>query len=81
MAVGPGKYDQYAQEIIEKTGAEVVAVIVLKHGGACGFAVKTTHPSLTLMLPGLLRDVADGIEAEVAQDVKQIRKEMGEHPA
>lgn len=66
MTVGPGKYDDLATYVREQAEAEVVAVIVVGGNKGAGFSVQSTAPELMLVLPRLLRRLAEGIEAEDA---------------
>lgn len=64
MAVGPGKYDDYATTV--RLGARAKGVILLVLGGekGSGFSVQADGPT-TLQLPALLRNIADQIEADL----------------
>lgn len=63
MAIGPGKYDDYATTV--RLGARAQGVILLVLGGdkGSGFSVQADGPT-TLQLPSLLRNIADQIEAD-----------------
>jgi len=69
MANGPGRYDDLCTEIREKAEAEGVILLIFngKHGQ--GFCCQLPMPH-TLMVPHLLREVADQIEEEM-KGVKQ----------
>ena len=61
--VWPGKYDEEATIVRERTGGHTVIVIVLGGDRGEGFSVQTEDPLVNRSLPALLRRVADGIEA------------------
>ena len=76
MATGPGKYDEAATQAMLATGARVVVLAVLNGYRGSGFSVQTETPldaagvqlvadSAAATLPGLLRSMADQIEADV----------------
>lgn len=64
MAIGEGKYDELATLARERSGARGVVVIVIDGAQGHGFSVQAP-PGLTLMLPALLRAIADQIDADV----------------
>jgi hypothetical protein len=61
MALGPGKYDDLATDIRTKIHADGVVVIVINGDRGGGFSAQLS-PTLTLMLPGMLRTIADEME-------------------
>lgn len=63
MPVGPGKYDEEATIVRERTRAHTAVVIVLGGLHGTGFSVQSLDPNTKAILPALLRAVADGIEA------------------
>jgi hypothetical protein len=64
MALGPGKYDHLATEARRAAKAAGVVVIVFDGEYGNGFSVQATGP-MTLALPGVLRGVADQMEADL----------------
>lgn len=62
--IGAGKYDHLATYVREVSKAEAVIVIVLNGDRGSGFSVQATT-DITPELVGLLRRVADDIEADV----------------
>jgi hypothetical protein len=67
MALGPGKYDELATFV--RAYAEARGVIVMVFGGlhGSGFSVQTVDRQLAALLPELLREMADEIEADTKQ--------------
>jgi hypothetical protein len=61
MAIGPGKYDDLATDVREKTHAQGVIVLVIDGAKGSGFSAQLTM-ELTLRLPSILRDIAREIE-------------------
>ena len=62
--IGPGKYDDEATWVRERTKASGVILIVIGGDRGQGFAVQATV-EVTLSLPTLLRDMADQIETDL----------------
>jgi len=61
MPIGPGKYDDlcsYARDVAE-AGATILIILGGKHGS--GFSIQAP-PEFVLVLPKLLRKMADEIE-------------------
>jgi len=67
MAKGPGKYDDLATYVMEETDADVVLVVVLNGSRGSGFSVQALAGG-TLLLPALLRMIADNIERDTQGD-------------
>ncbi len=65
MAIGPGKYDDLATLVRERAKAQGVIVMVIGGALGSGFAVQGSA-ELTANLPALLREIADGIERDIA---------------
>jgi len=63
MPFGPGKYDDACEAARNMTGGTVLLAVTNGKKGS-GFSVNTTNPFDLLLLPQLLRMVADGIERE-----------------
>ena len=61
--IGPGKYDYLADFIRFKAVAEGVVLIVLNGNEGSGASCKLT-PELMAVIPDMLRQVADGLEAD-----------------
>lgn len=64
MVIGPGKYDAQCTAAREATKARGVVLIVIDGEKGAGFEVQAPM-DVQLALPALLRQVADGIEAEL----------------
>jgi hypothetical protein len=62
--IGPGKYDEEATMVMERVKAGGVILIVIDGKDGGGFAVQATLQT-TLMLPSMLRDMADEIEGDL----------------
>lgn len=63
MPDGPGKYDDLVTYVRARTNAVSVALIVIEGNEGTGFAVQSLDPLAKRILPALLRQVADSIEA------------------
>ena len=61
--IGPGRYDDYAQRILDDTKARLVLVLVVEGSRGSGMSMKATVTD-TLMLPVILRRLARDIEQE-----------------
>jgi hypothetical protein len=66
MALGPGKYDDLATHVREETDARLVIIAVIGGHQGGGFSVQTLDPKMMLMLPEMLRNMADMIERDVS---------------
>jgi hypothetical protein len=64
MALGPGKYDGLATLVFERAAASGVIVMVIDGAHGSGFSVQATA-AITVRLPTLLREIADGIERDL----------------
>jgi hypothetical protein len=64
MATGPGKYDDIATMAMNITQAEGVIVIVLNGNKGYGFSAQFDDPVLMRNVPGMLRSIADQIDAD-----------------
>lgn len=64
VAIGPGKYDDEATIVMERTRANGTVVIVIGGNKGEGFSVQGTLPVM-LMLPMMLRTIADQLEADM----------------
>lgn len=60
--IGPGKYDDLATLVRERSQASAVVVIVFDGNKGDGFSVQSTIGLITHYLPETLRAVADEIE-------------------
>jgi hypothetical protein len=67
MAIGPGKYDDLATMAREQAHAVGVIIIVIGGDKGNGFAVQADLPT-TLMLPQMLRFMANEIEKDLPTD-------------
>jgi hypothetical protein len=63
MVDGPGKYDDEATWVRERTHATAIVLIVVGGDKGAGFAVQAM-PQAMLDLPAALRTIADQIEAD-----------------
>jgi hypothetical protein len=61
MAIGPGKYDDLCTEVREKSKAKGAIVIIFDGEKGGGFSCQVPL-SIQMIIPKLLRDVADNIE-------------------
>ena len=59
--MGGGIYDEYPGDILRKTKAESVILMVLGGNGGSGFSIATIDPFINKKLPHLLRRLADDI--------------------
>jgi hypothetical protein len=59
--IGPGKYDKECTAAREATGGSVLLIVLNGKVGA-GFSAQIADPRALIILPQLLRDVADQIE-------------------
>lgn len=66
MAVGPGKYDEEATIVMERTKAHGVIVIVIEGKDGAGFSVQATL-EVTLSLPKMLREIADQLDVDFSK--------------
>ena len=62
MALGPGKYDAEVTDLRERLKASGVLLLVFGAERGEGFSAQLS-PALTLEMPGMLRQIADIIEA------------------
>lgn len=65
MAHGPGKYDAEATAARESAKAAGVVLLVLDGDRGSGFSVQMSSPGMSVQLPGILRRMADSIEADM----------------
>jgi hypothetical protein len=63
---GAGKYDDLATLVRQQAGAKGVVVIVIDGPAGSGFSVQAA-PALLPHLVGLLRTMADAVEADLAR--------------
>lgn len=61
MAIGPGKYDDLASHVRGVAEADGVLVLVINGTQGSGFSAQLSL-ELTLLLPTILRDLAQQIE-------------------
>lgn len=67
MSHGPGKYDDLATIVRERSNARAVMVIVLGGNKGAGFSVQCEDPAVLAFLPDLL----DQISADIRADIKK----------
>lgn len=65
MTPGAGKYDQICTQVRNDTEATDVAVMVINGKHGTGFSVQSQSMKFMILLPRLLRDMADQIESEI----------------
>jgi hypothetical protein len=65
MPLGPGKYDELCTKVREETNADTVLVIVLGGVKGSGFSMQTREMKISVLVPAILRDTADQIEASL----------------
>ena len=63
--IGGGIYDEYPGDILRKTKAESVILMVLGGNGGSGFSIATIDPLINKKLPHLLRRLADDIAKQI----------------
>jgi hypothetical protein len=61
--MGPGKYDDEATIVMERTKAEGVIVIIWNGKDGAGFSAQFSNPVLMMHIPEMLRNIADQIES------------------
>lgn len=64
MAEGRGRYGHESEATLVRTGGYLVAVLVAGGIHGSGFGVSVVDVDLVKLLPGLLRTMADQIEAD-----------------
>lgn len=67
MAQGPGKYDDLATLVRERSKARGTLVVVVGGNQGSGFSVQTDEPAFLDALPSLLRSIADQIEEDAGR--------------
>jgi hypothetical protein len=68
MTEGPGKYDDMATYVQEKTDAQLVVVAVVGGNKGGGFSVQSVSIELLKQVPQVLRDLADSLEIDLANE-------------
>lgn len=71
--LGPGKYDQQAEQLLKELSAQGLLLIVIGGNRGTGMSVKS-DPVLLAALPTVLRHTADMIEGEVKKDLGTIAR-------
>lgn len=79
MAMGPGKYDELCTYVREKAGADGAIVLIFGGEDGPGFSVQADARTLFAM-PGILREMADQLAADIAQRSKWKETPDGETP-
>lgn len=64
MTMGPGKYDEEAMLVMERTKAQGVIVMVIGGEKGPGFSVAADLLT-TLSLPAILRSIANQLDADI----------------
>lgn len=70
MAIGPGIYDDLCSQVREKAKAKGVLLIVLGGEKGMGFSAQIPLEAASI-IPLILRDVANQIEADYKTQMKQ----------
>jgi hypothetical protein len=65
MPIGAGRYNDVVTWVREHTDGDLVALIILGGPKGPSFEVQTRDPALEVMLPGVLRVMADQIERDI----------------
>jgi hypothetical protein len=72
MTIGPGKYDEEATLVQQRTQASGVLLIILSGDKGNGFSLASfdiqATLEITLNLPALLREMADQIETDIKEE-------------
>lgn len=66
-----GKYDQDCESILRSYGASLVVVMVIGGKKGNGFSVSTNKENLIARVPEILRNVANGIDKQLADKPDQ----------
>jgi hypothetical protein len=66
MPLGPGKYGARAEQLLREIDAELVAVITIGGSKGASFDVASASRTHLAVLPIVLRQMADSIEADLA---------------
>lgn len=74
MAMGPGKYDELATYVREKSEADAVIVIVRGGNQGDSFCVQANRPDFVVKLPRLLREMADQLELPARRDHRELQQ-------
>ena len=75
--IGPGKYDDLATMVRQAANARGVAVIVFAGRDGHGFAVQAPAVDL-VVIPAILRHMADDLDRQIASDVSQVARDVGD---
>lgn len=71
MAIGPGKYDEEATMVRERTKALGVMVIVLGGNKGEGFAAQFADETLMYHVPEMLRTMAQQIDDDIKRNTPE----------
>lgn len=69
--IGAGKYDPEAQDLLERLHAKGIVLIVFEGDRGYGMSVKSDK-QLLKQLPEILRRTAEGMEAEIREDLRNL---------
>ncbi len=61
MPEGPGKYDDLCVDILRKTNAECVLVVVVNGNRGSGFSVNSVNHKIVFEIPEMLEHMAEQI--------------------
>ena len=65
MGLGPGKYDDYCTILRHELKAKVALIAIVDGNKGTGFSVQSLDPHTLVILPQVLRQIADDIETDV----------------
>lgn len=66
MTSGPGKYDEEATLVMERTKAQCVIVIIIGGNKGEGFSVQATS-EVAFQLPSILMNIANQLEKDLIE--------------
>jgi len=67
MPKGPGKYDDLCEDVLKKSNAECVIVMVINGSLGNGFSVSSTRTDILFDLPYMLEQMASEIRNSLPQ--------------
>jgi hypothetical protein len=75
---GPGKYDELATYVRERTNARGVVLFVLtSEAPGSGFSVQFTDAGVLVDVPEMLRSLADQVEADLESHLAEMAAKSG----
>ena len=73
MPPGKSKYTEACAKARESTNAKAVLLLVLGGDHGDSFEIQVTNVAILSILPALMRDVADTIEADLKRAIEEER--------